>query len=60
MVEIMKENIKMIKNMVLEYLNGAMGENILDNGIKENNMVEAYIYYPPENKKLANGIKVED
>jgi hypothetical protein len=38
MAKSMKENTKMIKNMVMEFFNGKMGDDMKDNGLMENNM----------------------
>jgi len=39
MEENMKENIRMIKNMAMEFINGQMAEYIQATGTKESNMV---------------------
>ena len=48
MVENTKDNIKMIKNTVLAFTPGLMGENIMEIGRKESSMVKVNISYHQE------------
>lgn len=57
MEEGMKENIKMIRNMDMEYMNGLMADIIRDGGTKGSNMDLACIKCLARNLKMGYGKK---
>ena len=52
-----KDNISMIKNMDMVYLNGRIIENMKDTGNMVNNMVEELLLFQVERKRKGFGIK---
>ena len=52
-----KDNISMIKNMDMVYLNGRIIENMKDTGNMVNSMVEELLLFQVERKKKEFGIK---
>lgn len=60
MEEHTRVTILMIRNKVLEYMNGLMGENIKDSGKTENRMERENIIRNKVNVKLANGAKAKE
>jgi hypothetical protein len=60
MDKFMKDNIKTIKNMGLEFLFGQKGESMLANGNKENSMEKVNTIFLVNQSGLVNGYKVKE
>jgi hypothetical protein len=57
MEESMKENIKMIKKMDMEFIVGLMERNTMVTGLMANNMDKGYLFLQMEQSGMASGKK---